>query len=197
MPANLSVKGSNPGNGFFIVRAVDKVEFTNINLTITSMSYKGKRQSSCVYAGLAAFTTTNKTYHEDISTICKTNADDTVFSSLFSTSDKMLIIVYFYPRYAEHNVSFEMSGTKCVPLKVNMCYLPFNESLFLTEIILPVLENPCVVLQLRYGIENTDLFTFQPKFIESPSYGNIETHALKSSFDLGNTGMYLKGKQEA
>ncbi len=93
-----------------------------INVTILQIAFQGQNSFSCNLAGLSSFALELSKYQE-ARTVCSFPGEKgTVKSqSFYSRSNKLLLVVYWYPEINSQKILFAVRKTKCHLLQIDPC----------------------------------------------------------------------------
>ena len=151
-----------------------------IKLETKYFIYKGYYSSNCSYGGLAAYESINSMYIE-LATLCITQDNSYIHRHIYSSSNSILLSLYFYKQYMKLlDIQLDISTTKCKRLILNACerrpdnmfskYLPDAQPVYSYEIIQIVyvekesVKEPneitqCSALRIRFLPLSADLVT--------------------------------------
>lgn len=131
-----------------------------INLTVSSLMYTGSNQSSCNFAGLAAY---HALSGQELMCVCETQRGFYQIRPIYSGSSEMFVVMYSYKKYGVFNVTVRLSETKCHTRKINICQFVLKNKIFEgTDRQKLGFQESCVVLQLFYHDEHSSLLHKYP-----------------------------------
>ena len=132
--------------------------------------------SNCIYGGLAAYDKLFLTSHE-LTTMCRTQDYSFIHRNIYSSSDKLLLIFYFYREYIKLlNIKLHVSTTKCRRIFIDACKEKEQFTSISYDGPIPIREVVCTIYQpvhkLKYPRRGSHCFIALSAFI--PSTKNLE-----------------------
>ncbi len=93
-----------------------------LNVTVHNITYGGAKNLLCKYAGFSVYAIMADLSKRHVQSVCSPRGPFHKFRSLYSNSNKTLLLFYCYEEYAEFNVLVTISTTPCEPVVVNTCF---------------------------------------------------------------------------
>ena len=92
-----------------------------INCTVMVLRYAGPLDSSCKYGGLVAYET-QENVNKHVISLCNENISQ--FSqprNIYSTFNKLVLVVYNYKEYSKLNVTVKITTSVCELVRIDIC----------------------------------------------------------------------------
>ena len=93
-----------------------------VNITSILVKSTNSYNFNCIYAGLVSGEMFVSGFLESNTTICESSSDIKPMS-FYSRNSSLILVLYWYKRYSEINVSLMISQTKCKTALINLCVL--------------------------------------------------------------------------
>ncbi len=122
---------ANVGNCLVFCVFLYETSFSfHINVSVTGMSFVGMNPTDCRFGGISTTENMNETTNHCMKLSSTTSResktamkDEYQFPNLYSFSNKLVLVLYFYQEYVSMKVSLKVSVTECNVVQIDPCAL--------------------------------------------------------------------------
>ena len=157
-----------------------------INCTVMMLKYSGPHDSLCKYGGLVAYDT-QKNKNKHVISLCNENISQfTQPRNIYSTFNKLVLVIYSYKEYSKLNVTVKITTSVCDLVRIDICKIYSLYSLW--EDFDPLIGN---YIDEITKFSNVRLYLIEREYIEEDfvhitfSLENITCGILQLSSDTG------------
>ena len=107
------------GNSLPCLFSVEAFSDLFLNVTVEDMVHSGKLTTDCHLGGISFYERNKLLLLTEITTVCG-NISHSLYRSIYSNDNKILIVIYSYSEYSKISVRFSVSKTTCQIGKVDI-----------------------------------------------------------------------------
>ena len=111
----------------------------------------------------------------ELTTMCKSQDFSFIHRNIYSSSDKLLLIFYFYKEYIKLlNIKLHISITKCRRIVINACKVKEQFTRISYDGPIPIMDVVCTIYQPVHTLKNPRSHCMIALFAFIPSTKNLE-----------------------